>query len=166
MLEPLLQARWSVLNPMERISEVLFGLIMVLTVTCSFSVARPDQKQVRTMLLAALSCNLAWGAIDAVFYLMGRFSEQGHGILALRALRKDTDATETQAIISYTLPPLLASALTPRDFELIRERLNQLPEPPSHPKLTKDDWLAACGVFLLVFLSTFPVVILFLFSCS
>jgi hypothetical protein len=73
MLEPLIKARWSVLNPMERISEVLFGLIMVLTVTCSFSVAKSDQKQVHAMLLAALGCNLAWGAIDAVFISYGPF---------------------------------------------------------------------------------------------
>jgi hypothetical protein len=44
---------------MERISEVLFGLIMVLTVTCSFSVAEADPKNVHAMLLAALGCNLA-----------------------------------------------------------------------------------------------------------
>jgi VIT1/CCC1 family predicted Fe2+/Mn2+ transporter len=30
------------------------------------------------------------------------------------------------------------------------------------PQLTKDDWLGALAVFLLVFLSTFPVVIPFL----
>jgi hypothetical protein len=38
---------------MERISEVLFGLIMVLSVTCPFSVAEADRKQVHGMLLAA-----------------------------------------------------------------------------------------------------------------
>ena len=32
-----------------------------------------------------------------------------------------------------------------------------------HPRLAKHDWLAAFGVFLLVFLSTFPVAIPFLF---
>src|SRR6266436_2994840 len=50
-----------VLEPIERISEVLFGLIMVLTFTCSFSVAEAGRGEVRTMLLAALGCNLAWG---------------------------------------------------------------------------------------------------------
>ena len=62
------------LEPMERISEVLFGLIMVLTYTCSFSVAGAGREEVRTMLVGALGCNLAWGMIDAVFYLMGSFS--------------------------------------------------------------------------------------------
>ena len=55
------------LEPMERISEVLFGLIMVLTYTCSFSVAGAGREEVRTMLIGALGCNLAWGLIDAVF---------------------------------------------------------------------------------------------------
>jgi len=52
---------------MERISEVLFGLIMVLTYTCSFSVAGAGREEVRSMLIGALGCNLAWGLIDAVF---------------------------------------------------------------------------------------------------
>ena len=73
---------------MERISEVLFGLIMVLTFTCSFSVAGAGHEEVRTMLVGALGCNFAWGIIDAVFYLMGSFSVLGQGILKLRALRK------------------------------------------------------------------------------
>jgi hypothetical protein len=154
----------SLLGPMERISEVLFGLIMVLTVTCSFSVAESDRRQVHDMLLAAIGCNLAWGVIDAVFHLLARFSEQGQGIVALQALRKAADLSEAQTIIAAALPPLLASALTPTEFDLLHQRLNQLPDLPAHPRLTKDDWLAAGWVFLLIFLSTFPVVIPFLFA--
>ena len=150
------------LEPIERTTEILFGLIMVLAVTGSFSVSEADHKDVRDMLLAALGCNVAWGIIDAVFYCMARFSEQGEGILALRALRKTSDPGEAQDIIRDALPPLLARALTSAEFEMIHHRLNQLPEPPQRPQFTKGDWLAALGVFLLVFLSTFPVAIPFL----
>ena len=48
-------------------------------------------------------------------------------------------------------------------FEHIRQQLSSLPEPPTHPRLTKHDWIGAAGVFLLVVLSTFPVVLPFLF---
>jgi VIT1/CCC1 family predicted Fe2+/Mn2+ transporter len=164
MRDSVFNSQKSVLDPMERTSEILFGLIMVLTVTCSFSAFEADRKQVREMLLAAVGCNFAWGAIDAVFYLLARFSEQGRGIFALKALRKADDFREARTIISAYLPPLLASALTAADFGLIQQRLTQLPKPSAHPKLTKDDWLAASGVFLLVFLSTFPVVIPFFFA--
>src|SRR5271167_3405703 len=106
------------LDPMERVSEILFGLIMVLTFTCSFSVAGVGRTEVRKMLLAALGCNLAWGIIDAVFYLMSRLSEQGHGIVALRALRKTADPAKAHNIIADELPPLLASVLPEAEFEV------------------------------------------------
>ncbi len=58
-----------VLDPVERVSEVLFGLIMVLTFTGSLSVAKAGRDDIRTMLIGALGCNIAWGIIDGVLYL-------------------------------------------------------------------------------------------------
>ena len=63
-----------ILDPMDRISEVLFGLIMALTFTCTLGVAIADNIQVRTMLIGALGCNLAWGIIDGGVYLMARLN--------------------------------------------------------------------------------------------
>jgi hypothetical protein len=48
-----------VLEPIERISEVLFGLIMVLTFTGSLSAAESGHAEVRAMLIGAIGCNLA-----------------------------------------------------------------------------------------------------------
>ena len=152
-----------VLDPIERVSEVLFGLIMVLTFTGSLSIAEAGRDNVRTMLIGALGCNLAWGIIDGVFYLMGCLAEKGTGLLTFRALRKTTDPKEAQRLIADALPPVVASILQPAELESMRRRLQELPEPPDRARLRKDDWLGALGVFLLVFLSTFPVVIPFLF---
>ena len=71
----------------ERISEILFGLIMVLTFTGALSVAEADKAEVQTMLIGAIGCNLAWGMIDGLFYLMGSFAEKGHGLKIYRAVR-------------------------------------------------------------------------------
>lgn len=161
-LETQTNTRKPLLEPIERVLEVLFGLIMVLTITCSFSIAEADRRSIHTMLLAALGCNLAWGLIDAVFHLIARFSELGRGILALQALRLSADRKEARTIIGDTLPPMLAAALTTQEFDLIRYRLNQIPEPPTRPALVMDDWRAAVGVFLLVFVTTLPVVVPFL----
>ena len=57
------------LSPVERHGEILFGLIMALSFTCTLSVAESGRAEVRTMLFAALGCNLAWGIVDAVMYL-------------------------------------------------------------------------------------------------
>ena len=48
------------------------------------------------------------------------------------------------------------------ELEAMRLRLKQLPEPPVRARLGGEDWRGALGVFLLVFLSTFPVVIPFI----
>src|SRR5437867_13068380 len=85
-----------VLEPIDRVSEVLFGLIMVLTFTGSLSVAEAGRDDIRTMLIGALGCNLAWGIIDAVLYLMGCLAEKGRNLIAFQAVRKATDPQEAQ----------------------------------------------------------------------
>jgi hypothetical protein len=152
-----------VLDPVERISETLFGLIMALTFTCTLGVATADSIKVHTMLFGALGCNLAWGIIDAGVYLLARVNHQARKELTLRALRQAPDPETARGIIADTLPPLLASALPTEQLELMRQKLHQLPEPYGHPKLTKRDWVGALGLFLLSFLSTFPIVIPFIF---
>ena len=147
-----------VLDPTDRIIEVLCGLIMVLT----FTLAAPlsDRADVRPMLIAALGCNLAWGIVDAVMYLMTQLSERRTGLRALRALRQTTDDAAAHRILTQALPPTVAAALQPADTELIRRRLRQLPE-PGGTQLPKHAWRGALGVFLLVFLSTLPVAVPF-----
>jgi VIT1/CCC1 family predicted Fe2+/Mn2+ transporter len=152
-----------VLQPSERIAEVLFGLIMVLTFTGSLSVAEADRAEVRTMLIAALGCNTVWGIIDAVLYLLGSLAEQGRDLRIYRAVRQAADPEQSQRLLADALPRVVASVLEPVELESMRQRLLQLPEPPARAHLQQDDWLGAAGVFLLVFLSTFPVAIPFLF---
>ncbi|HTY43316.1 MAG TPA: VIT1/CCC1 transporter family protein [Thermoanaerobaculia bacterium] len=153
----------SVLDPTERFSEILFGLIMVLTFTGSLSAATSGRQQVRTMLVGAIGCNLAWGLIDAIFYLMNTLGQRGHGAVVLRRLRQGPEPAVARALLADALPPALASVLRPEDLDLLRRRLDTLPEIPRRVPLHRDDFRGAAGVFLLVFLSTFPVALPFLF---
>lgn len=151
------------LDPIDRISEVLFGLIMVLTSTGTLSVLTAGRAEVKTMIMSALACNLAWGVIDAGMYLMGSLEERGRSLLTLRTVRQSTNPDAAKRAIADALPDLLASALSQDDLESVRRKLLQLPEPRWRPHLTKDDCLGALGVCLLVFISTLPIVIPFLF---
>lgn len=153
-----------VLEPVERISEVLFGVIMVLTFTGTFSVAEAGRTGVRGMLLSALGCNLAWGIIDGIMYLMGCLAEKGRSLATLRAVRKATDPQKAQRLVASALPPLIRPMLSTIELESVHQQLRQLPEPPERPQLRASDWLGGLGVFLLVFLSTFPIVLPFLFA--
>jgi hypothetical protein len=152
-----------VLEPNERISEVLFGLIMVLTFTGSLSVAEADRGEVRTVLIGALGCNIAWGIIDGILYLMACLSAHGTQIRALRAVRKAAVPEEGHRVIAEALPPLVAAALSVADYEGIRQKLLHAGEPPAHPRLRKEDLLGAALVFVWVFSTTFPVAIPFIF---
>jgi hypothetical protein len=151
-----------VLDTMDRISEVLFGLIMVLTATGALSVLTADRIEIRTLVVGALGCNLAWGIIDAGMYLMAQLHDRGRGILAVRAARAAGDPAAAHRIIADALPPLVARGLSDEQLDAIRRRLADLPEPPARPHLTARDGLGALGVCLLVFFSTLPVVIPFL----
>jgi hypothetical protein len=145
---------------MERLSEIVFGLIMVLTFTCSFSAATSGRAEVREMLIGALGCNLAWGVIDALMYLMEALGMRGQSFLSLQRLRHGGPA-EGRAVLADALPPLVAANMREEELETIRQRLSVLPEPPERSRLRAEDWKGALGVFLIVFLSTFPVILPF-----
>ena len=58
---------------------------------------------------------------------------------------------------------MVASVLDPDALEQARQRLLTLPPPPARARLSGEDWRGAAAVFLLVFLSTLPVVVPFVF---
>ena len=150
-----------VLDPAERISEVLFGLIMVLTFTGSLSIAEAGREDIRAMLIGALGCNIAWGIIDGVLYLMGTLAEKGQSLTAYRAVQRSATPREAERLIGDALPPIFASVLDSADLERISRRIADLPEPPA-AGLSASDWWGALAVFLLVFLSTFPMAVPFM----
>jgi len=153
----------GVLNPVERFSEILFGLIMTLSITGTVSVVKGGREEVGTILLSVLGCNIAWGIIDAILYLLGTVSEHGHGYALYNLLQQTRDPEETRAAISEALPPQIAAVLLPEDFDTIRQRLANLPEKPRRKVMTGQDLAGAAGVFLLVVLSCVPLIIPFFF---
>jgi hypothetical protein len=152
-----------VLDPLERFSEIVFGLIMVLSFTCAISVAEVGREDVRAMFIGAIGCNLAWGIIDAAFYLIACLTEHGRHAVLLRKVQGAADAAPVRQAVTEVLPEEFAEVLQPADFDRIHAHLKQLPPPPERPGLTGEDWRGAVGVFLLVFLSTLPVVVPFMF---
>jgi hypothetical protein len=156
------RTRARALEPIARVSEVLFGLIMVLTFTGALSVADAGRDDVRAMLIGALGCNLAWGLIDGILYVMGLDAENYEGRATLRAVRAAEDPASARRLIADALPSAVAGVLPPAELEAMRQRLLALPEPAGRPRLGLDDLRGGAGVFLLVFGSTFPVAIPFM----
>jgi len=101
-----------VLDPFDRVSEVVFGVLMAMTFIGAMNVATAGSQEVRTVMKAALGCNVAWGLTDGVMYLVGIVTE--------------------------------------------RTREN------TRPRLNARDFKGALGIFLLVTVSTFPLVVPFM----
>lgn len=154
-----------ILDPGDRIAEAMLGLIMALTFTGSLSVADAGRNDVRAMLIGALGCNLAWGIIDGIIYVMITHASRSGEWKRLRALRGTTDATQARGLLAGLLPDEVAASLTTDELDTIHRRLAARPIPDSLT-VSMQDLLGGLAVCLLVFLSTFPIAIPFLLMDS
>lgn len=153
----------QVLDPVERTTEVMFGLLMALTFTGTLSVATAGREEVRTMMLTALGCNLAWGLADAVMYLVRTVTARTRNRTLLARLHATrADAAAGRRILAEAMPERLADALEAEGLESMRGRLATVPLPEHAGRITARDLKGAFGVFLMVVLATFPVVIPFM----
>ncbi|NJD34195.1 MAG: hypothetical protein FIA96_05060 [Betaproteobacteria bacterium] len=155
-------AREPVLSPVDRVSEMLFGLFMALTFTGAVSVAEEGREQIRTLFLTALGCNLAWGLVDAVMYLVRTLAERGRLITLARSVQAARDAEAGCKLIENSLSQAASRLLTATEIEAVRKRILAMVSVPERPTLKRQDLLAALAIFLIVVASTFPVVLPFL----
>jgi hypothetical protein len=118
-----------VLDPIERASEAIFGVLMAVTVTGSLSVATAGSHEIRTMMLSALGCNLAWGLTDAVMYLVNAATERNRRTMLLRRLRETTDLRAAHRMVADALPEDFAGGVHEETLEAIRKRLVAIPLP-------------------------------------
>ena len=154
------------LDPGDRLGEVLFGLIMVLTITLTTELALEDGRAgARELLIAAIGCNVAWGIIDGGMYVMGAMLERARRAKAIIAVQQAPDEASALGVVAESLDGTLVS-LQPEDerqrvYRQAREMA--LRATPSPTRLLREDLLGGVACFLLVVLSVVPVVLPFLF---
>jgi hypothetical protein len=156
------KVRAPVLSPVDRVSEMLFGLFMALTFVGAVSVADQGDAQIRAMFIAALGCNLAWGLVDAVMYLVRTVTDRGRLLTLIRSVQSAADAETGRRLIEGSLSQAMSGLLSPAEMEAMRGRIIALASLPPRPKLERDDLIAALAIFLIVVASTFPVVLPFM----
>lgn len=153
--------REPVLSPVDRVSEMLFGLFMALTFIGAVSVAEGGREQIRTLFFTALGCNLAWGLVDAVMYLVRTLAERGRLLTTVRSVQSARDAEAGRKVIEQSLSQAAARLLSATEIEAVRGRIMAMTSLPEKPVLKTKDLLAALAIFLVVVVSTFPVVLPF-----
>jgi VIT1/CCC1 family predicted Fe2+/Mn2+ transporter len=157
------KAREPLLHPVDRVSELIFGLFMALTFVGVVSMATADRQEIQTMLYAALGCNIAWGLVDGFMYLVRTITDRGRLFTLARSIRgADPESGRRilrEAVSSAPAGKLLSAA----EIEAMHGRLLALPDLPARPRFQRNDFLAAFGVFVIVVASTFPVALPFVF---
>jgi hypothetical protein len=152
----------GVLTPLDRASEVLFGLIMALTITGALGVAQATERETRALFASTLACNVAWGLVDAVMYVLNASLARGRLSLVARVLRGGPDVAQVPELFGEVLPEPFVATMSPAELEVLRRKIVAHPELHEPPRVHGKDLLGALGVFLLVVASTFPVALPFL----
>lgn len=156
------------LDPASRLGEILFGLIMVLTITLAAGLTVTDDRAgVRELLLAAIGCNVAWGIIDAVMYLMNCVTVRSGKIRLIQAVQRAPDTNSALELIQTQVEPELQELIEPEEARAFSESVLHHLRRVRITKifLTREDVYGALACFWLVFLSCLPAAIpFFIFS--
>jgi VIT1/CCC1 family predicted Fe2+/Mn2+ transporter len=159
---------WSTryLDPGSHMGEILFGLIMTLTFTLGAGIVIQEEGRAgaREMLVGILGCNLAWGIIDGVLYVLGQLFERGRVRrigLNLRQAVSEADAREVVADeFDATLVPVTDEPERQRLYQSIVERVRS--SPAASNGIRGEDLMGGLAAGWLVFACSFPAVLPFL----
>jgi hypothetical protein len=152
----------AALSPFERASESVFGILMAISVTAAFEITVGKDVDARELMIAALGCNLAWGLIDGVMYLLHQQFERFRNHRIALQLRAVTSEEAFRNQVRELVPPLLGEALTPESLARIRQGLERYPA--GRPSFWPAREFAVAGLIcLIVFGSTLPLVVPFMF---
>jgi VIT1/CCC1 family predicted Fe2+/Mn2+ transporter len=153
------------LDPEEMLAEVVAGLVMVLTFTLVAGwLARGGDGGPKAFVMAAIGCNVAWGAIDAVLYLLGRKTLRSYRRRFLRRVQLAKDEDAAQAAVRHEWEPILSEVTREEDRERLYSAMRQLAlnaRPPS-AELRRDDFEGALAIFVLVCATAAPAILPFL----
>ena len=148
------------LDPASRLGEVLFGLIMALGFTAAVRISGEPPSN-RELFVAILGCNVAWGIVDGVMYVLGQVFERGRRARVVRDVRAAVDEGGALAAIGRELDGPLMSVTTDAERQALARgvlTLARRAEPVPPTRVRADDLLGGMAVALAIVVSTLPVV--------
>lgn len=149
--------------PENRLAEVICALVMVLTFTATtggtFEGTTPH-----AMLMAVVGCNIAWGIVDGVTYVLGNLMNRGERARLLTVLKHAPDDPETTARVwnrlDSVLRPMLTEAQVAQVHQWVIEGAAGVTIEPV--RLKREDVYTALACFVIVVGATLPIVAPFL----
>ncbi|MBX4928611.1 VIT1/CCC1 family predicted Fe2+/Mn2+ transporter [Rhizobium binae] len=155
----------KIIDPGDALGEVLFGLIMALTWTVgSRLVFEEEGLNVHELIVATIGCNVAWGIIDAMLFILGTTFYKSRRLRLFRQVKAAENESEALTVLANEFPINEApfSARSADTDALYRSLLTLARRAdPVKVSLSKGDLSAAIAVFLLVSATAIPAVIPF-----
>jgi hypothetical protein len=155
------------LDPASHMGEILFGLIMTLTFTLAAGIVIQEEGRegAREMLIGILGCNLAWGIIDGVLYVLGQVFDRGRIRRIGFHVRQSASDDEARRMVAdeldETLVPMADESSRRNLYSSIVDRVRSTPIAPN--PVRREDVMGGLAAAWLVFACSFPAVLPFLF---
>lgn len=151
----------TILSPSDRHSEMLFGLIMVLTITGTVWLGTNSTKAI---ISAGIGACIAWGIVDGIIYVYSSLLERGRIALAAQEASSCSGEGCDLSAIKEELEGTIVDTLGEREkHEVAQHILMRLKPVENHTHATKDDILGGIAAGMLVFVSGVPPLLPFVF---
>jgi len=154
------------LDPTDRLGEFLCGLIMVLSIllTAGWYVVGSDNPA-RSLLIAAIGCNVAWGIIDGFFNIGYVLVDRSAKARLVESVNKAGNKQAAEAAIRQQVEGDLFDAMDEQEqqraVDLLYTSLRD--ETVEETQIYREDWGILFASLLLNFLATVPATLPFLF---
>lgn len=152
------------LDPTERLDEMLFALIMVLSITLGVGLAADKETSASQVVWAIVGCNLAWGLIDACMHIVTQLFDRSSKARLVEALCTSNNEAEQVATVGTVLDAPLA-ALTSADerrvlYLKIADRLRGATV--QRTRVAPEDVYGGLAIVWLMVLATIPAIVPFM----
>lgn len=154
------------IDPVDSLGELLFGMIMALTFTIGARLlSRNEDINPHDLVVAMIGCNVAWGVIDGVLYVIGSIFSRNQRVHVVHRLRRLTTEAEAMAVIREEFGLEDEPAIPAEDHAAFHRVVLHMMRhaSPERARLRRQDFLAAVVIAVLVAVTAVPGVLPFLF---
>jgi VIT1/CCC1 family predicted Fe2+/Mn2+ transporter len=154
------------IDPIDRLSETVFSILILLTFTLAFRIIRLSEDTMQAsstenaneLLIGALGAIFAWGVIDGVMYALISLFERGekHRLLKnIQSAETEEEAVEVVADeLGYILEPITAESVRTRLYQSILFHLKD--SKPRPVGFTRDDFSGLLGHVIVAMIAVLP----------
>jgi VIT1/CCC1 family predicted Fe2+/Mn2+ transporter len=147
------------LDPAGRLSEILFGVIMALGFTGAVRLGQEEPDN-RALFLGILGCNIAWGIVDAIMYVLGAMYDRGRRARVVRGVLEAPSEDEAMRRVGEELDDRLAPLTTAEERRQVYRWVIEIARRGAREpvRLRREDLLGGAAAGAVVVLATLPIV--------